>query len=249
MYRARPDCCNFGGKRTADRAAGQIGAVEPRHLQQVANRKHPIEMAVEHRVPALAAGEPGQGRDNDRTLAGQYVEKRDPARQPAKASEKAKRRSLTLLPDAAGKAVDFDGQCLWFAHDRPLVPSSPGKAGIQRQRASQARSPSPRLRGDDECKFRRIAIAYSTAMAAGWNGVSVARASRCIGCGHQRSSHSEKVSVSCGMTFSAKSLVLYFARSLPMLPNCKSSIRWPTLRLVATSLSCAATSSGEPIIT
>ena len=61
-----------------------------------------------------------------------------------------------------------------------------------------------------------------------------ARSTRAIGCGHQRSSHSVKRPFSRGMTFSANSLVLYLASSLPMLPNCSSSIRWPTLRSVAT---------------
>src|SRR5438045_851835 len=93
-----------------------------------------------------------------------------------------------------------------------------------------------------------------TAFAAGetWEGrhdVNDARTSRVIGCGHERSSQSENESVSCGMTFSANNLVLYFARSLPMLPNCISNIKWPTLRSVATCRNCAATSSGEPMIT
>jgi len=50
---------------------------------------------------------------------------------------------------------------------------------------------------------------YSAANAAlGWKEGSAARSLRAIGCGHQRSSHSEKTSLSCGMTFSAKSWVL-----------------------------------------
>src|SRR5438094_200199 len=36
------------------------------------------------------------------------------------------------------------------------------------------------------------------------------------------------------MTFSEKSFVLYFASTFPMLPHCKSIIRCPTLRSVAT---------------
>ena len=37
----------------------------------------------------------------------------------------------------------------------------------------------------------------------------------------------------CGITFSANSRVLYLVVSLLMLPYCSSSMRWPTLRLVA----------------
>src|SRR5260221_8070740 len=80
---------------------------------------------------------------------------------------------------------------------------------------------------------------YSAAIAAGENAGSAARSLLAIGCGHQRSSHSANRSASCGITFSAKSLVLYLARSLFMLPNCRSNMRWPTLRFVATSRSCA----------
>ncbi len=69
-----------------------------------------------------------------------------------------------------------------------------------------------------------------------------------IGSGHQRSSHSACTCRSFGSTFSANSRVLYLASSLFMLPNCKSVIRCPTLRLVATSVSCSTTSSGEPMI-
>jgi len=55
--------------------------------------------------------------------------------------------------------------------------------------------------------------------------------------------------VGCGITLSANSCVLYLTRSLLMLPNCKSSIRWPTLRFFATSCNWVATSSGEPMMT
>src|SRR5579862_2556821 len=93
------------------------------------------------------------------------------------------------------------------------------------------------------------AATHSAAIAPAWKAAGSARSARAIGAGHQRSSHSGKRPVSCGITLSAKSLVLYLARSFPMLPNCKSIIRWPTLRLVATSFSCSATSSGEPMMT
>jgi hypothetical protein len=47
---------------------------------------------------------------------------------------------------------------------------------------------------------------YSAAASNG--GCTAARSARAIGCGHQRSSHSENRPLSCGMTRSAKSLVL-----------------------------------------
>ena len=57
---AGPDRRDLGGERAADRAAGEIGAVEPRLVQQEMRREHPVEMIVEHGVAALAAGEAGQ---------------------------------------------------------------------------------------------------------------------------------------------------------------------------------------------
>src|SRR6516164_7416617 len=75
-------------------------------------------MAVEHRVPALAAGKAGQRWYNDRALEGQCIEKRNPAREPAKAGEKAEFGSLALLPDAARKAVELDRESLQFTRHR-----------------------------------------------------------------------------------------------------------------------------------
>ena len=90
---------------------------------------------------------------------------------------------------------------------------------------------------------------YSAAIAPAWNGAGAARSVWRIGSGHHLSSHSENSGRSFGRTCSANSFVLYLASSLPMLPNCSSSIRWPTLSVVATCVSCSTTSSGEPMIT
>ena len=78
---------------------------------------------------------------------------------------------------------------------------------------------------------------------------AAARSAGSIGCGHQRSSQSAKQVFSFGITCSANSFVLYWVSSLLMLPNCISSIRWPTFRSSASSRSCSATSSGEPMMT
>src|SRR5437762_3392120 len=83
--------------RAADRAVGEIGAVEPRLRYQLVRRQHPVEMRIDHAMAALAAGKAGQGRDNDRALLRQRVQVRDPARQPAKTGEKAKLRAAALL--------------------------------------------------------------------------------------------------------------------------------------------------------
>ena len=91
-------------------------------------------------------------------------------------------------------------------------------------------------------------LSYSAARRGEKAGTS-ALSSAPICCGHQRSSHSGNMPRSCGITFSAKSRVLYLVSSLPMLPNCSSSIRWPTFSVVATSRSCSATSSGLPMMT
>src|ERR1700736_3318445 len=73
--------------------------------------------------------------------------------------------------------------------------------------------------------------AHSAASRAGARGT--ARAGLGSGLGHQRSSHSRsKRSRSCGITCSAKRRVLWLARSRLMLPNCWSTMRWPTLRSV-----------------
>src|SRR5205085_7398411 len=86
------------------------------------------------------------------------------------------------------------------------------------------------------------AAGYSAAIGPAWNGAGSARSAAAIGAGHHLSSHSENRPRSFGKTCSANSLVLYFASSLPMLPNCKSIIKWPTLRSVATSVNCSTTS-------
>src|SRR5271156_2808690 len=72
--------------------------------------EHPIEVAVERGMAALAAGEAGQGRHEAGAPARERVEKRDPARQAAKTGEKAELWPAALLPDPAGEAVDFDGR-------------------------------------------------------------------------------------------------------------------------------------------
>src|ERR1700692_846191 len=90
---------------------------------------------------------------------------------------------------------------------------------------------------------------YYSAARPGTNAGTSARSAVSIGVGHQRSSHSLNNGCNRGMTFSANSFVLNFARSLFMLPNCNSNIRCATLSDSATSVSCSTTSSGEPTIT
>ena len=89
---------------------------------------------------------------------------------------------------------------------------------------------------------------YSAARP-GTNAGTSARCAASIGCGHQRSSHSSNSGFSFGITASANSLVLYLVSSLLMLPYCSSNIRCPTFSVVATSVSCSTTSSGEPMMT
>src|SRR5581483_11602782 len=85
---------------------------------------------------------------------------------------------------------------------------------------------------------------HSAAATLGRKAGSAARAFFSIGFGHHLSSHSENRGLSFGITFSAKSFVLDLVSSLDILPYCKSSIRWPTFMLTATSRNCSTTSSG-----
>ena len=59
---------------------------------------------------------------------------------------------------------------------------------------------------------------YSAA-GRGMKAGTAARAAASIGRGHQRSSHSAKRSLSCGITFSAKSRVFNCVSAFDMLPN------------------------------
>src|SRR4051812_5731161 len=79
-----------------------------------------------------------------------------------------------------------------------------GEVGMSASALESATSPRPSPPPGAEREFR----VYSAAKAAGWKEAGAARSARAIGWGHQRSSHSEKTSLSCGMTFSAKSCVL-----------------------------------------
>src|SRR5207302_508022 len=160
-----------------------------------------------------------QGRHDDGALARQRVEEWDPSRQAPQASEKSELRTAAFRPDPAGKPVQLDGRCLWFGHNPSLGKPLSRTAGEGGRRASDGRvrvmtaaapfapspQPSPPV-GEREFTY------YSAAIAAGRNDGSAARSARAIGCGHQRSSHSAKRSAICGITFSAKSLVLYWAR-------------------------------------
>src|SRR5216683_4975936 len=90
---------------------------------------------------------------------------------------------------------------------------------------------------------------YSAAASCGRNAGTAARWPLASGLGHHLSSQSPNRSFTLGITFSANRRVLYWVVSLLMLPNCSSSMRWPTLRLVATWRTCSTTSSGEPMMT
>ena len=139
----RPNRRDLGDERAADRTAGKIGAVETGLLQQLPDRQNPIEMAVEHGMPAIAArGSRQRGHDN-RALTRQRVEKRDPAWQPAKAGQKAKLRAFAFLPHPSGKPVDVDRDCPRLAH--ALLPPAtrvvnPDARAIGGQAARLARS-------------------------------------------------------------------------------------------------------------
>src|ERR1700722_2335687 len=90
---------------------------------------------------------------------------------------------------------------------------------------------------------------YSAAASCGRKAGTDARWPLASGLGHSLSSPSADRSFTLGMTCSANRRVLYLVVSLLMLPYCSSSMRWPTLRLVATWRICSTTSSGEPTIT
>jgi hypothetical protein len=59
-------------------------------------------------MAAVAAWEAWERRYNDRALARQCVEKRDPSRQAAKPGEEPEIRPVPFPPYPAGKAIDFD---------------------------------------------------------------------------------------------------------------------------------------------
>src|SRR6202011_6096227 len=99
---------HLGEKRAADRAAGQIGAVEPGLEQQLTDRQQPIEMAVEHGMAAVAAWEARERGHDHCALARQCVEEREPSRQAATRGAETESWPLPFPPYPAGKAIDFD---------------------------------------------------------------------------------------------------------------------------------------------
>src|SRR5262249_9110370 len=112
----RPNCSHFGRKRGAHRTADEIGTLKPRLVDQRADGKHPVEMTVEHSVPAVAARKTRQGRHYYASGLGQPVEKRHPSRQSAVAGQETDDGSPTLAPNARGKAVDVDSRRFRFGH-------------------------------------------------------------------------------------------------------------------------------------
>ena len=56
----RPERRHLGGQRRANRTARQVGAIQVRLLQQRPHRQQPVQMRIQHRVAAIAAGEAGQ---------------------------------------------------------------------------------------------------------------------------------------------------------------------------------------------
>src|SRR5215831_10562689 len=216
----RPKRGHLGRERAAHRAADQIGTLEPRLVDERTGGKHPIEMAVEHGVPAVAARETGQRRYDYAAALRKSVEKRHPPRQAAVARQKADGGPPALAPNPRGKPVDVDRRCFRFVH--------------------ATRSVRP--------KIYAAATAHSAA-AAGMNAGTAARWRQSMGCGHQRFSHSRCSDLSRGITLSANRRVLYLASFVAMFPNCIISMSWPTLSVVASSCSCSTTSSGEPTIT
>src|SRR5215470_11645225 len=73
------------------------------------------------------------------------------------------------------------------------------------------------------------------AVASGRNAGNWARSRAASGLGHQELGQSANNDLSFGITRSANRRVLYLVSSLDRLPNCISSISWPTLRVVASS--------------
>src|SRR5262245_65390956 len=94
-------------------------------------------------------------------------------------------------------------------------------------------------------RFRHRCYSAASCAKAG----TAARWLFAMGLGHHLSSQSPNRSFTFGITFSANRRVLYLVVALLMLPNCSSSMRWPTLRLVPTWRTCSTTSSGEPMMT
>src|SRR6476646_9738387 len=67
----------------------QIAAGQIRLVDEIADREQPVEMAVEYRVSAVAAGKARERRDDYRAGLGQAIEERDPARKPAIAGKES----------------------------------------------------------------------------------------------------------------------------------------------------------------
>ena len=242
-HRPRPDRRDLGGQRGADRAAGEVGAVEPGLRRAAGASPAASRGGVEHGVAAVAAGEAGQG-GHDRRCARFASASRNGIQRgsPPKPARKPSFGPLPFCQTRAGK---------------PLISTVGDRSGSDT--AASARSPPPpRLRvqcGDGarrrlsrDCGGGRSGTGATPPQAPAGARQRGALAAA-IGCGHQRSSHSENSGLSCGSTFSANSCVLYLASSLPMLPNCSSSIRWPTLRLSPRRSAARRPRPGEPMMT
>ena len=128
-HRAGPDRRDFGRERRSDRAAGEIGAVEPGGGEQPSHRQHPVELIVEHAVTERARITWKRRRDHGAAF-GQAIEERNPARQSAKPSDEAELRAVALLPDPARKAVDLDRARMRWRARGPLAQGAAHSAAV-----------------------------------------------------------------------------------------------------------------------